>query len=270
MFVYIRSESEAEYIPDQCQNDRCVTLLSGHQEDTFFVTEHIDELKLHVKIIWFGDNLRYVTQTLLKQFSDKRSAENRNKAFVVVHWTPSEIIDGDIEYETITMPKCEQFSSEESKNTMCKYELTPILKYSSKWLKKSTPVYSVFSIINFERKNETHLLQMYNSMTDLRVPTVQPSSEVTSDNGNTENRADDKILNNAGDKVRLYDDIACRFVRENEQVFRDLAALPGQATREKRQVFIGGIYPKKEEAENEHFGKQIMKIIKRSYLNFCE
>lgn len=219
------------------------------------MTEHIDELKLYVKIIWFGDNLRYVTRMLLKQFSDKRSPQYR-KVFSVVHWTPSEIIDVDIEYETITMPKCEQFNSEDSKNTMCKYELTPILKYSSKLLKKSTPVYSVFSIINFERKNETHLLQMYNNMTDSQMPTKQPSEGTADNNHNdNDNRVDDKILNNASDKDKLYDEIACRFVREKEQILRDLANLPAQITREKRQVFIGGIYPKQEEAEHEHFGK---------------
>lgn len=252
--VFFSSESEAEYIPDQCHNQKCVTLLSGHQADTFFVTEHIDELKLHVKVIWFGDNLRYVTRMLLKQFSDK-PRENR-KAFVVVHWTPSEIIDGDIEYETITMPKCEQFNSEDSKNTMCKYELTPILKYrNSKPLKKSMPVYSLFSIINLERNNETYLLQMYNNMTDLQMPPQR--SEVMSDKSDINNFVDDKILNNASEQERIYDEIACRFIREEEQTFRSIVNLPGQMTREKRQVFIGGIYPKKEEAENEHFGEKI-------------
>lgn len=246
--LFVRSESEDEHVPDQCENQKCVTLLSGHQKDTFFVKKHIDELKLYVKIIWFGDNLRYVTRKLLKQFSDKR-LENR-KAFIVVHWTPSEIIDADIEYETITMPKCEQFNSEDSKNTMCKYELTPILKYTSKLLKKSTPIYSVFSIFNFERKNETYLLQMYNNMTDLKMP-IQPLE------GNI-NKTDinDNILNNASGKEKLYDEIACRFIREKEQIFRDFANLPGQTSREKRLVFIGGIYPNRDEAENEHHGKK--------------
>lgn len=227
-----------------------MTLLSGHQDDTYFVTEHIDELKLYVKIAWFGDNLRYVTRELLKHFTDNRLEPN-NKAFVVVHWTPSEIIDADIEYETITMPKCEQFKSESSKDTMCKYELTPILKYSSLPLKKYPAAHSTFSIINFERSNEMHLLQMYNNITDLKMP----KSEVNFDKTYIDNKVqNDKILNSASDKEKIYDEIACRFIKENkEHLLREFIRLPG---KKKREVFIGGIYPNKEEAPNEHFGKK--------------
>lgn len=196
-----------------------MTLLSSHQEDTLFVKEHIDELKLYVKVAWFGDNLRYVTRALFKQFRDMRP-EHR-KAFVVVHWTPSEIIDVDIEYDTITMPKCEQFKS---KNTLCKYELTPILKYCNERLKKLPTAYSTFSIMNFDRKNETRLLQMYDSFSS----------------------------NDAINKEKTYDEIACKFIKENkEQILTEFIKLPEQR---KTRVFIGGIYPKISEDKNEYEG----------------
>lgn len=214
-----------------------MTLLSGHKEDTFFVTHHIIELKLYVKIAWYGDNLRYVTRTLFDHLNDNRHA------FVVMHWTPSEIIDGDIEYEPISMPKCEQFTGERSKDTLCKYELMPILKYA-KYLQKAPEVYTLFTNLYLERNNETNLLQMYNNMTDSQMTQL---SEMSADKSQA-----DKA------KHRIYDEVACSYVRQNEQTLRndivDANSPTQMTTNSKRQIFIGGIYPKREEAENEHNG----------------
>lgn len=247
------SEIEAEHIPDQCRNRKCVTLLSGHQEDTYFVIEHIDELKLYVKVAWFGNNLQHVTRVLFKQLRDKRP-DNR-KTFVVVHWTPSEITDVDIEYDSIIMPKCEQFRSEGSKNTMCKYELTPVLKYSSLPLKKSMTAYSTLSIMNLDRKNETRLLQMYNNLTSLQM--ARPS-EVNFHKTNIDNSIvqNDKILNVANDKEeKIYNEVACQFIKENEeQILSEFIRLPEER---KTTVFIGGIYPKFEEDPNEYAGERM-------------
>ncbi|XP_031629591.1 receptor-type guanylate cyclase gcy-18-like isoform X3 [Contarinia nasturtii] len=255
-FIYDESilkqfKHDAQYIPDHCQNEKCVTLLSGHREDTFFVTAHIDELQLYVKIIWFGDILRYVTKALFNQLADANRYKENRKSFIIVYWTPSEIIDGDIDYETIIMPKCEQFNSKNSKDTMCKYELTPILKYAkcSSTLKHSTPVYTVLSNIYFERNNETYLLQLYNNLTD-RHSEVSYTDKTRLD----KTVQDDTILNNANNKTQLYDEIACRFIKENEQWFRDMVELPEQKARQRRKIYIGGIFPKKEEAELEHNG----------------
>lgn len=218
-------------------------MLSAHQVDTYFVIDHINELKLFVRVVWFGDNLRHITQALYRQNIDKRFA--KQKSFIVVHWTPSEIIDVDIEYETISMPKCEQFASEESKNTMCKYELTPILMYCSKQLKITTAVYSMFSIINFNQTNEKYLLQMYNNLTD-------------SDMGVHFDKNDDdlnQIDSDTSDKESIFDQIACKFIQENAEMNSDIEILSQQIAKvSKQKVFIGGIYPKLEEAENEHNG----------------
>lgn len=247
------SESEAEYTPDHCENQKCVILLSGHQNDTFFVTEHIDELKLYTRVVWFGDNLRYVTKTLLKQLSHSNHRSKSQKAFVVVHWTPSEIIDVDIEYETIVMPKCEEFVSDKSKDTMCKYELTPILKYCSKQMGDSKPAHSLFSIINFDRKYETYMLQMFHNMTDQQK---LRHSEAAFDRIRDNTIHVDESMNIVNDKDTIYDTIACQFIQENESMFKEMISLPVQlAVASKRKVYIGGIFPKQEEDENEHFGK---------------
>lgn len=257
------SELEAEYTPDHCKNQTCVTVLSGHQADTAFVIEHIDELKLYVKVAWFGDNLRHVTQTLYKQLTDKRL--KRQKAFVVVHWTPSEIIDADIEYETIVMPKCEQFANEQSKDALCKYELTPILKYCSKQLQNAKTVFSLFSITDFNHNNETYLLQMYNNMTDLQQ---SQHSEVNDKIGDDNAVQIDKLLNNLSDKEKVYDAIACQFIRENEATIRD--EIRNLRIESKQKVYIGGLFPSSDDDKNEHFGEQFYLInflIKSTNLN---
>lgn len=245
------SESEGEYTPDHCRNRTCVTLLSANQKDTHFVVDHINELQLYVKIVWFGDNLRYVTQALYKQNIDKRS--KHQKSFIVVHWTPSEIIDVDIEYETILMPRCEQFFSGNSKNTMCKYELTPILMYCSKQLTEVTAIDKVFSIINFNQTNEKYLLQMYNKLTDIQL-SRQTETQTTAQIADNFVPIDG-IVNGASDKESIFDQIACKFIREDIKMTADIGELAREIAKLKKQkVFIGGIYPKKEEQENEHNG----------------
>lgn len=225
--------------------------MSANQVDTNFVAEHIKELQLYVKVVWFGDNLRYVTQELYKQNIGKRSKQQ--KSFLVVHWTPSEIIDVDIEYETISMPKCEQFSSEHSKNTMCKYELTPILMYCSKQLMQVPAIYEVFSIINFNQTNEKYLLKMYNELTDSKMSRALK----TQTNGMRDDFISiDGFVNGANDKESIFDQIACKFLREDDKITADIEKLSNEIEKIKKQkVFIGGIYPKKEEQENEHNGE---------------
>lgn len=247
----IFSESEQQYIPDHCRDHKCVTLLSANRDDTNFVVDHINELKLYAKIVWFGDNLRYVTQALYKQNIDKRSSQQ--KSFIVLHWTPSEIIDVDIEYETISMPRCEQFFSGNSKNSMCKYELTPILMYCSKQLTEVTAIDKVFSIINFNQTNEKYLLQMYNKLTDMQLSRQSETQTSTNIAGNFV--PIDHIVNGASDKESIFDQIACKFIREDIKMNADIDELAREIAKLKKQkVFIGGIYPKREEQENEHYG----------------
>lgn len=238
------SELEEQYIPDHCKNQQCVTLLSGHVADTYFLKHHINELKLYVKIAWFGDNLRHVIKTLLERLSEKRF--KNQKSFVVAHWTPSEIMEMDTEYETIIMPKCEQFVSDLSKEMLCRYELTPILIYCSKELmdtKKS--VYSMLSFINFEQENEIQLLKMYNNITARQM--ARHSKADNDKNGNNSVQ----VLNTSN-REKIYDQIACEFIRENERVFKQIMK---KCCMAKRKVYIGGIFPKQQEDENEFLGE---------------
>lgn len=218
-------------------------MLSGHQEDTHFVRDHIDNLKLYAKVVWFGENLRYVIQKLYDQ--NIRKSPPKQKSFIVVHWTPSEIIEANIEYDSIAMPKCEQFISFD-RDSMCKYELMPILMYCSKQLIEETHIKTVFDKINFDSRHELYLLQLYNNLTDVhRDKNMDDNSVVGIENA----------MNRADDMERIYDEIACKFLAETNETNAQIQDLKKQiAKRAKFEVYIGGIYPKKEEQENEHNG----------------
>lgn len=239
-----------QYVPEHCYKERCVTLLSGHKADTKFVIGHIKEFKFYVKVIWFGDHLRTVTNSLLRHFMDSRLTER--KAFIVLHWTPSEIIDADIKYEQILLPQCEQFSSAESQNELCKYELTPILKYCSEQLKRS-PAYPIIPTITFERTDETQLLQMYNNLTDFQDHHEMELSDGRKSNA-VKRRFVEEYPNESNwytDKLKIFDTVACEFLKEKE-IYNEWTTL---FPKTKPKLYIGGIYPKKEESEEEYLGK---------------
>lgn len=75
------------YVPEQCQAreqqrpPNCALLLSGYPDETDFVKEHIDQMKLYVKVAWVGPNLRYLTKYLTKEYTqftrDSSAAGNR-------------------------------------------------------------------------------------------------------------------------------------------------------------------------------------------------
>lgn len=202
--------------------------------------EHIAEFKLYTRVLWLGDNLNRVTHDLLRIFSNNGVA-NR-KSFIVLHWTPSEIINSDIEYDLITMPRCEQFQSEQSQSTTCKYELTPILKYCSMQLKRVAPVYSRLSPFTFDRSYEDFILEMYNNATEMNNNVIR-----------------NEEINGTQNKEKIYDAIACQFLK-TDKIYNELVVPSTQVITNKRQVYIGGLYPKKEEAKNEHRGKALDRI----------
>lgn len=237
------SEFEAEYEPARCRDEKCVTLLSGHQEDTHFIRDHIDQWELYVKVVWLGENLRYVIRKLYDQNIKKSPA--KQKSFIVLHWTPSEVIDVNIDYDSIAMPACKQFI-EIDRDSMCKYELMPILMYCSKQLIEETHIKTVFEIINFDHRHELYLLQLYNNLTDVqRAKNADDNSIVSIEHA----------MNRADDMEGIYDEIACKFLTEISETNAEVQKLKQEiANLSKLEVFIGGIYPKEEEQKNEHDG----------------
>lgn len=76
------------YIPEQCHDQsqqrspNCALLLAEYSDVTRFIKEHIDQLKLYVKVAWVGPNLRNLTKYLTREYiqhaqNSSTSIENR-------------------------------------------------------------------------------------------------------------------------------------------------------------------------------------------------
>ncbi|XP_032691676.1 uncharacterized protein LOC116854152 isoform X2 [Odontomachus brunneus] len=104
------------YVPEQCQSSElsarppsCALLLTGYPDETGFVKEHIDQMKLYVKVAWVGPHLRHLTKYLTKeymQFTRNSSASTDNRSLVILHYSPSIVIPNEREFTTIDFPRC--------------------------------------------------------------------------------------------------------------------------------------------------------------------
>lgn len=79
------------YIPEQCHGQgqqrppSCALLLAEYSDVTRFVKEHIDQMKLYVKVAWVGPNLRHLTKYLTREYmqlaqNSSASIENRYRS----------------------------------------------------------------------------------------------------------------------------------------------------------------------------------------------
>lgn len=211
--------SDAEYIPEQCKNEVCVTLLAAHRQSTKFVIQHIEELKLFVKVRWLGDNLLRATERFLSE----------NRKFIVLHYTPSTVIDTIIEYDTITMPPCDEMARE----TLCKYETMPVLKYNSKALNyKDAPILNAaLNAFDFDRAEEQIMLRKFISLEENSPSPSTSAKRLTSH----------------------YDRIACEWMNQSRPKWYKWSS------HEKETIFIGGILPSD---ERERFGKLTVRSLK--------
>ncbi|EFA03677.1 hypothetical protein TcasGA2_TC013779 [Tribolium castaneum] len=110
------------YTPKHCEHTRCALLLTSKPSITKFVVEHINELKLYVRVAWLGKNLRRAIQTLTKFY------QNTQKSFLVLYYTPSDVILREREFISVVFPQCDYLDLNGSLG--CKYELQRIVKMS--------------------------------------------------------------------------------------------------------------------------------------------
>ncbi|XP_031772984.1 receptor-type guanylate cyclase gcy-4 isoform X2 [Apis florea] len=112
------------YIPEWCQGKPCALLLTSYIDVTNFVKDHIDQMKLYVKVIWFGSNLKHVIKLAEKLLFDRNSSTSTDRSLVFLHWTPSTVIPNEREFVSIDFPRCSATNSEIG----CKYESNRLTK----------------------------------------------------------------------------------------------------------------------------------------------
>lgn len=121
--------------------------------------DDINNLKLYVKVIWLGPNLKRVVSRLKENFVTS------HKSLAILHWTPSDVIVKENKYISVVFPHCQLPSSFDTVG--CKYELNRLEKFSwSKLANLAQPAYEALHSFKFDDDQFDYLLQLYNNHTN--------------------------------------------------------------------------------------------------------
>lgn len=145
------------YIPPQCRkNQECALLLASDYLSTNFVVEHINELKLYVKVVWLGENLSKVVKTLRERYKARRS----DKSVVFITWTPSVMVMDEKDFITVGFKKCELLQS--TSRWGCKYEINRLVKFAWNGLHEiGKPLLEATRLFSFRDNAYETLLNVY-------------------------------------------------------------------------------------------------------------
>uniref|UniRef100_A0A8D8NPL4 Gamma-aminobutyric acid type B receptor subunit 2 n=4 Tax=Culex pipiens TaxID=7175 RepID=A0A8D8NPL4_CULPI len=213
-------DMDGMYVPEQCKQGRkCALVLAPHFEDTKFIVKHIDELKFQLKVIWLGGKIKLGINYLMKAYGEDRRG---GKKFLVLHWTPSEVIDSKtMEYVSVTMPRCEEIVA--SNNTGCKYELTPLLKYHAHEFESSQHALQSLIRVYFDRHDIHALISLYDKYEE----------QILRARDETNLEYDEHAV------PMYYNQIACEWLKTNEATWHQWKPRGEQ----KEDIYIGGIFP---------------------------
>ncbi|KAL7042350.1 hypothetical protein ACKWTF_001105 [Chironomus riparius] len=223
------------YVPDHCISDSepCATVFTSHYYDTKFFIQHIETLKLKMKVYFLGDNLKPSIRKLvniIKASKNLSSSKKIDKLFLVLHWTPSEIIDGNDQFDEVTMPRCELYRNA---NISCKFEANSIAVFFNEIIsKESEDLKGILS--NFKFDSLKPLIKLYEKEY-LNIEKIRNMNLLSTDlKGSTnEDTTIDDILNR----------IACTWLGENKQVYGSSPEHRWYNPVADTEIQIGGIYP---------------------------
>ncbi|XP_034938536.1 uncharacterized protein [Chelonus insularis] len=202
---------EGMYIPSQCQGlnqklQPCALLLASESDVTYFVKDHIDILKLYVKVAWVGPHLKNLTRMLTKQYVLNYMNESNlfRRSLVILHWTPSDIIPNEKEFIAVDFPKC----GTRGLKLDCVYESNRLVKLA--WSRLESIAKFAWEAINkarFSPKMYDDLMDRYNRLID---------------------------------KGKSEKQIACDWLQDNLNYTLN-TWMPNNA--DKNELFVGGIFP---------------------------
>lgn len=204
------------FIPDHCKHINCVTFLAGNYNETAFIKQQINDLKLYVKVRWLENNLFLASKDLFKLIELQNGFGARiPKAFIVLHYMPSEVLNTDQEYKSIIMPSCSEFST--NPNDTCRYETMPIMKFYTKALEitRSYAIMNALRTINFTVEEEIKFLNEF-----------APPNRIESNNISSETELE-----------KRYDSIACNWIKNNQPIWK------GWNVDFKEKIIIGTMLP---------------------------
>lgn len=122
--------------------------------------------------------------------------------YLIIHWTPSEIINGPFKYKEVSMPNCDLYKSDDSNK--CQYELSSVSIYFNDKVKSTDNLLDIMSYMQFN--SLLPLLDLYQEEYDeiekFYLYKKDPQKEKS--NGTLED---------------IYNNIACKWLQGNKQVY---------------------------------------------------
>lgn len=126
--------------------------------------DHIVELKLYMKVIWLGHNLREVVDKLTNMYI----VQNTKKSVIFLEWMPGYFTIGREKLSPVSVPNCEQLKSFATLG--CKYEMTRNTKLAWTELQNiGKPAFEAIHKIQFDKSGYENLLRLHNSRTDKNI-----------------------------------------------------------------------------------------------------
>ncbi|XP_050310160.1 retinal guanylyl cyclase 2-like isoform X2 [Anthonomus grandis grandis] len=192
------------YIPPQCKSNDCAVLLTSDWGAMKFVTYHIQENNLYVKVLFLGDNLPEAINFLKRTYHEEYGRRVQ-RSLVILNWAPSNVILHLKNFVTVSFESSERFNFTHSTKVGFKYEMHRLVKVAWNKVEKSAkPLYEILRSFMFNADTYQELLEMYEE----------------------QGRPVDKKA------------LACEWLRKNPNIWTKWRKTTVQA-----EIYIGGIFP---------------------------
>lgn len=201
----------------QCNSttEPCATVITSYHNETKFLIDHAKVLGLKLEIYFFEENLAVVLKNLVNV---KKISKSEKKKFLVFHWTPSEIIDGNIKFKSVAMPNCELYKTEQNR---CRYEFTAVTPYFNQRAEDSEDLMVILEYMRFTSLKP--LIALYNKG-DIAIDIIKnhPYSAITIEDH--------------------YNNVACKWIQENKHIY-DVSSNESwiKKSDDLREISIGGM-----------------------------
>lgn len=134
----------------------CVVIIAERYTETNFIEEYIDTFNLMAQVFWLDPEFSVIYESMIQA----------NDIFLVLHWSPSEIIDGIVDLKLIQMPTCGQFQrvSINNKKAKCLFESIPTIKIASELTKHIPIFFDYLKGFKFTNQDYQELLDIYRDL----------------------------------------------------------------------------------------------------------
>lgn len=155
---------------------------------------------------------------------NNKTRKNFNKKFLVLHWTPSEIVSGSTKYLPVAMPSCELYKIDSTNS--CRYDIIPVsIRYNDP-VRNSDELMQLIRMMHFQSLKP--LIDLYEALMPI-------DEKVFLNRMVKEEEATESVED-------YYNKIACKWLQENKNVYTVGHKESWiRKSNEPREISIGGM-----------------------------